>query len=162
VAHGVSTRCRFPGTGQGNEDLGGAAVATSGLQVASVRQGHLWVSDGASPARDVADLHGASPAQTLGAGAFSPDGTMLALALSRPTPPCSAEGVLLVDVRTREEAVISDVSGFGVAWALDGRNLVVTRGPGQPPAVVDVLSHAVTTSEVMPPAGRVIPMFGLG
>ena len=160
MATGRATRYRFPGLGQPKEELDGSGIATSGRLVALVRSGHLWISDGQTPPRDVADLHGDAPAQTVGAGAFSPDGSRFAMALSRPVSPNDPMGVLTVDL-TASSGAIADVPGFGVTW-MDGRHLVVVGGQGPSTAIIDATTGAVTRSQVQLPAGPVVAAFTLG
>ena len=66
------------------------------------------------------------PAQTLGSGAFSPDGSQLAVALSDNAEPYTGRGVLVAPIAGGTGQTFPDLVGFGVHWSQDGTALVVT------------------------------------
>jgi hypothetical protein len=65
------------------------------------------------------------PAQTLGAGAFSPDGTQLAVALSDNAEPYAGRGVLVAPITGGAGQTLADVVGFAAHWSSDGTALVI-------------------------------------
>ncbi len=76
----------------------------------------------------VGDLVDVAPAQTIGAGAFSPDGRYLAVSLSLLDAPYPAAGLALVDlVATPSPTLVrfADVAAFGVQWAPDSSELLL-------------------------------------
>jgi hypothetical protein len=66
------------------------------------------------------------PAQTLGSGAFSPDGSQLAVALSDNAEPYTGRGVLVAPITGGAGQTFPDLVGFGVHWSQDGTALVIT------------------------------------
>jgi hypothetical protein len=66
------------------------------------------------------------PAQTLGPGAFSPDGSQLAVALSDNAEPYAARGVLVAPITGGTGETFPELVGFGVQWTHDGTALVIT------------------------------------
>jgi hypothetical protein len=71
-----------------------------------------------------------APAQTLGSGAFSPDGSQLAVALSENAEPYAARGVLVAPITGGDGQTLPDLAGFGVRWTADG-TAVVVAGQGK-------------------------------
>ena len=65
------------------------------------------------------------PAQTLGSGAFSPDGSQLAVALSENAEPYTGRGVLVAPITGGAGQTLADLIGFGVHWSQDGTALVI-------------------------------------
>jgi hypothetical protein len=66
-----------------------------------------------------------APAQTLGSGAFSPDGSQLAVALSENAEPYAARGVLVAPITGGAGQTYTDLAGAGVQWSQDGTALIV-------------------------------------
>ncbi len=66
-----------------------------------------------------------APAQTLGSGAFSPDGSQLAVALSENAEPYTGRGVLIAPITGGAGQTLPDLVGFGVQWSQDGTALVI-------------------------------------
>jgi hypothetical protein len=66
------------------------------------------------------------PAQTLGSGAFSPDGSQLAVALSDNAQPYTGRGLLVAPITGGVGQTFPDLVGFGVHWSQDGTALVIT------------------------------------
>jgi hypothetical protein len=66
------------------------------------------------------------PAQTLGSGAFSPDGSQLAVSLSDNAEPYTGRGVLVAPITGGAGQTFADLVGFGVHWSQDGTALVIT------------------------------------
>jgi hypothetical protein len=66
------------------------------------------------------------PAQTLGSGAFSPDGSQLAVVLSDNAQPYAGRGVLVAPITGGAGQTLPDLVGFGVHWTQDGTALVIT------------------------------------
>jgi hypothetical protein len=66
------------------------------------------------------------PAQTLGSGTFSPDGSQLAVALSDNAEPYTGRGVLVAPITGGTGQTFPDLVGFGVHWSQDGTALVIT------------------------------------
>jgi hypothetical protein len=66
------------------------------------------------------------PAQTLGSGAFSPDGSQLAVSLSDNAEPYTGRGVLVAPITGGAGQTFPDLVGFGVHWSQDGTALVIT------------------------------------
>ncbi len=66
------------------------------------------------------------PAQTLGSGAFSPDGSQLAVAFSDNAEPYTGRGVLVAPITGGAGQTFPDLVGFGVHWSVDGTALVIT------------------------------------
>jgi hypothetical protein len=66
-----------------------------------------------------------APAQTVGSGTFSPDGTQLAVALSENAEPYAARGVLVAPITGGAGQTLSDVVGLAANWSPDGTALVV-------------------------------------
>jgi hypothetical protein len=66
------------------------------------------------------------PAQTFGSGAFSPDGSQLAVALSDNAEPYTGRGVLVAPITGGTGQTFPDLVGFGVHWSHDGTALVIT------------------------------------
>jgi hypothetical protein len=65
------------------------------------------------------------PAQTLGSGAFSPDGSQLAVALSDNVEPYTGRGVLVAPITGGTGQIFPDLVGAGVQWRQDGTALVI-------------------------------------
>ena len=65
------------------------------------------------------------PAQTVGSGAFSPDGSQLAVALSDNAEPYTGRGVLVAPITGIAGQSFPDLVGFGVRWSQDGTALVI-------------------------------------
>jgi hypothetical protein len=66
-----------------------------------------------------------APAQTLGSGAFSPDGSQLAVALSDNAEPYGGRGVLVAPITGGAGQTFPDLVGAGVQWSQDGTALIV-------------------------------------
>jgi hypothetical protein len=66
-----------------------------------------------------------APAQTVGSGAFSPDGSQLAVALSENAEPYAARGVLVAPITGGTGRTLPDLVGAGVQWSQDGTALIV-------------------------------------
>jgi hypothetical protein len=66
-----------------------------------------------------------APAQTLGSGAFSPDGSQLAVALSENAAPYAGRGVLVAPITGGEGQTFPDLVGASVQWSQDGTALVI-------------------------------------
>jgi hypothetical protein len=66
-----------------------------------------------------------APAQTLGSGAFSPDGSQLAVALSENSEPYTGRGVLVAPITGGAGQTFPDLGGAGVQWSPDGTALIV-------------------------------------
>jgi hypothetical protein len=65
------------------------------------------------------------PAQTLGSGAFSPDGSQLAVALSDNAEPYAGRGVLVAPISGGAVQTFPDLVGTGVQWSQDGTALII-------------------------------------
>ena len=66
-----------------------------------------------------------APAQTVGSGAFSPDGSQLAVALSENAEPYTARGVLVAPITGGTGQTLPDLVGAGVQWSQDGSALII-------------------------------------
>ena len=112
-------------------DLGSAnAIAADGERVAyRTSSGQLRLySAKTDMSATLGDLGAAAPAQTIGAGAFSPDGRYLAVALSGSAAPYPAAGLALVDLTAKPSPTLLrnyDVAAIGVQWAPDSSALLL-------------------------------------
>ena len=122
-------------------DVGaGHPIATGGNQIAyQPRDGAVTVFDAATGRVRVLDrLDGRAPAQTLGAGAFAPDGHALALATSDASPPYASHGVVVYDLDARSSSGAAAVSrrrfdtiaAYAVTWTPDSSHVIASDHTG--------------------------------
>jgi hypothetical protein len=128
-------------TTSGVRDLGvGNPIAATGTRVGwRDPSGDVIVYDAVSQiSLVVGNLGPDTPAQSVNAGAFAPDGQTLAVAESDQQPPYRARGVALfrVDGGSQPNAdrastpLLSKLDAFAVQWSPDGSRLVVTGRNG--------------------------------
>ena len=112
-------------------DLGSAnPIAADGGRVAyRTLSGQLRLySAKTHTSESLGDLVDVAPAQTIGAGAFSPDGHYLAVSLSGLDARYPAAGLALVDLAATPSPTLvrfADVAAFGVQWAPDSSELLL-------------------------------------